>query len=680
MMLRHFMVTALMLLGTPVPAAHAEATGLAPLYGAGARSIPDHYVVVLRKSSDGAQRAAAGSGGRIGYRYKSAMNGFSAVLPPEALDAVRKDPDVAYVQADAVATITEPAASWGLDRVDQRFLPLDGQYNYNSNGEGVHVYVIDTGLHLSHQQFLGRIGNGYDFVDNDTVPQDCHGHGTHVAGTAGGTIHGIAKRVVIHPVRVLDCFGSGSFAAVVAGVDWVSANRIRPAVANMSLGCACTFLPLEQAVERSINERLVTYSIAAGNNDMDACGFSPALVPAAITVGATDTADRRALFGGGFASNWGACLDIFAPGKDITSAWNTGDSATMVLSGTSMAAPHVAGAAALYLQRHPGATPQQVRDAIVGNGTPGVVADPRGSLNVLLYSTFPLQPEPRRAVRADFDGDRRTDVSVWRPADGTWYVLPSSGGGFYGVQWGTAGDQIVPGDYDGDGRTDAAVFRPSEGQWWIRRSGDGGAEVVHFGLATDVRTPADYDGDLRTDIAIWRPDTGAWWIRRSSDGSVQTLTFGQTGDVPVAEDYDGDGSADPAVYRPSSHMWYIWRSSDGGVDITNFGADKDRLVPAAYDAGSGGASKAEVAVWRPADGTWYVQPTPGGGYYGVPFGQQGDRPVPGDYSGDGPTDTAVVRPSGGAAIWYLRQPDGNASVVPFGLDTDIAVPEGYLPV
>jgi subtilisin family serine protease len=278
-------------------------------------------------------------------------------------------------------------ASWGLDRIDQRRLPLDESYSPEGGGSGATAYVIDTGIRASHEDFGGRARSGYDFVDDDANAADCHGHGTHVAGTVGGTDYGVAKGADVVGVRVLDCRGSGTTSQVVAGIDWVTEHAARPAVANLSLGGGPDGV-LDDAVRRSIDSG-VTYSIAAGNGNLlgwpqDACGTSPARVPEAITVGATDRDDARASF-----SNTGSCVDLFAPGVDIISASIGSDSATDTLSGTSMAAPHVTGVAALYLAGHPSAGPAQVRDAVVNAATDGAVGDPRaGSPDRLLHSPY----------------------------------------------------------------------------------------------------------------------------------------------------------------------------------------------------------------------------------------------------------------------------------------------------
>ena len=240
--------------------------------------------------------------------------------------------------------------------------PLSNSYTYNQTGQGVHAYIIDTGIRATHQEFGGRVTNGADFIGDGNGTNDCNGHGTHVAGTTGGTTYGVAKSVTIHAVRVLGCTGSGSTSGVIAGVDWVTANHASPAVANMSLGGGAS-TALDNAVTSSVNSG-VSYAVAAGNSNANACNSSPARAAAAITVGATTSSDARSSF-----SNFGTCLDIFAPGSSITSAWSTSNTATNTISGTSMASPHVAGAIALYLQTNPGASGAAVTSALVNNST-----------------------------------------------------------------------------------------------------------------------------------------------------------------------------------------------------------------------------------------------------------------------------------------------------------------------
>ena len=367
------------------------ATEDAPLMAVSAAAgtpIPGEYIVVMKPSAamrtTSAAQAVGVAAGRVRRTYRAALDGFTASLSEGEAAALARHPNVALVERDQVMTIstTQSGATWGLDRIDQRNLPLSTTYSYTSTGAGVRAYIIDTGIHASHTQFTGRVGTGTDKVDNDNNPADCNGHGTHVAGTVGGTTYGVAKGVTLIGVRVLNCSGSGTTSGVIAGVDWVTANHVKPAVANMSLGGGAS-TALDNAVANSIAAG-VTYAIAAGNSNARACNASPARVPSAITVGATTSTDARASY-----SNWGSCLDLFAPGSSITSAWYTSNTATNTISGTSMATPHVAGVVALYLQGNPSATPATVRNALVANATSGKVTNPRsGSPNLLLFSNY----------------------------------------------------------------------------------------------------------------------------------------------------------------------------------------------------------------------------------------------------------------------------------------------------
>ncbi|HEX6351702.1 MAG TPA: S8 family peptidase [Actinophytocola sp.] len=339
-------------------------------------SVADSYIVVLKDSASVASSLAGEYGAEVGRSYRSALHGFSVHASEAEAKRLAADDAVAYVQQNQKFTINE-TASWGIDRLDQRDLPLDDTYDVADKGDGVTAYVIDTGVQVDHPTFEGRATGGFDAIDGDNDPADGHGHGTHVAGTIGGAEYGVAKGVDIVGVRVLDDSGSGTTEQVVAGIDWVAQNHSGPSVANMSLG-GTVDEALDDAVRGAI-ESGVTFAIAAGNSSADASGFSPARVTEAITVAASDESDAQASF-----SNFGSVVDLYAPGVDITSSWN--DGGTNTISGTSMATPHVAGAAALYLSANPDATPAEVATALTEAATPDKItgASP-GTPNKLLY-------------------------------------------------------------------------------------------------------------------------------------------------------------------------------------------------------------------------------------------------------------------------------------------------------
>ena len=428
------------------PAAAQQADILTP-----ENAILDQYIVVLRADEAArssvsvgalARSMAAAHGGRVTRVYNRAIAGFAVTLPEQAVRALARDPRVRYIEQDSLmfASATQTGATWGLDRIDQRDRPLSGTYTYDTTASSVHAYIIDTGIRRTHTDFGGRVSSqGFTSINDGGGTTDCNGHGTHVAGTVGGATWGVAKGVVLHAVRVLNCSGSGTTSGVIAGVDWVTANHVKPAVANMSLGGGAS-TALDDAVRGSIAAG-VTYSIAAGNSNASACNSSPARVGEALTVGASTSSDARASF-----SNYGSCLDLFAPGSSITSAWSTGDTATNTISGTSMAAPHVAGVAALYLAANPGASPGTVNTAVVNLATTGRLSGiGTGSPNRLLYSRFgdtPTDSPPTASftfvcsgLMCNFDGSGSTDDFgitnwAWDFGDGSGATLPTTSHSF----------------------------------------------------------------------------------------------------------------------------------------------------------------------------------------------------------------------------------------------------------
>lgn len=371
-----------------VPTTPTSAEIPASFSAAGSDVIPGRFIVTLR---DGASPAAvAGDHGvSADYVYSHVLNGFAGSMSEAARSGLLRDARVSRVEPDGIAraSTTQSGATWGLDRIDQRALPLSGTFTYTNTGSGVTAYIIDTGIDYGHAEFGGRATFGYDSFGGNG--DDCNGHGTHVAGTTGGTTYGVAKAVSFKAVRVLDCGGSGTWSGVIAGMDWVTANHAAgaPAVANMSLGGGAN-TSVDDATRRMIADGVAT-AVAAGNGNMggvaqDACKYSPARVAEAMTIGATTKTDAKTSW-----SNYGNCVDWFAPGSGITSAWiGSGSTETNTISGTSMATPHVAGVAALYLQSNPGASPQTVRDALYANTTKGVVTSSKTANNHLLFTNY----------------------------------------------------------------------------------------------------------------------------------------------------------------------------------------------------------------------------------------------------------------------------------------------------
>lgn len=372
----------------------------AQAFGA-SKPIAGRYIVVFTSDvAQPAQEAASmlrGLNATLHHTFTNAIKGFAASIPAAALPALQIHPRVDYIEQDQTVSLHQSSspqtnATWGLDRIDQAVLPLDTQYRFNGTGAGVNAFIIDTGIRADHTEFTGRVLAGYSAVADTNGTNDCNGHGTHVSGTVGGSTWGVAKSVNLIPVRVLDCTGSGSLSGVIAGIDWVAGSALRPAVANMSLGSAKS-TTVNAAVAGAYNKG-VTMVVAAGNSNADACNYSPSSEPTAITVGATTSADARASY-----SNYGSCLDVFAPGTNITSAWNTGSTATNTISGTSMASPHVTGVAAIALQANPMSSPAQIASFITTYATANKISSAgTGSPNRLLYSLASNAPVAAQTV------------------------------------------------------------------------------------------------------------------------------------------------------------------------------------------------------------------------------------------------------------------------------------------
>ncbi|MCE6237898.1 S8 family peptidase [Acinetobacter pittii] len=353
--------------------------------------IKNQYIVILNKdvgsSNEFAQGIAKQHGGKVLQTYDAVLKGFAIYLPDVAgtafVEAMKKNPKVVSIENDTIMKVdatTQSNPDWGLDRIDQRNLPLDSAYSYLQTGSGTTAYIVDTGILTTHQQFSGLVLSGYTAISDGNGTSDCHGHGTHVAGTVGGSTYGVAKNVSLVPIRILGCDGSGASSNVIAGLDWILKNGKKPAVVNMSLGGEAN-TSLDSAVENLFNNGYVMV-VAAGNSNTDACSSSPARVSKAITVAATDNTDTRASY-----SNYGSCVDIFAPGSQINSSWIGSNTATKVLNGTSMATPHVVGVVAEMLQSTPTATPQTISTNLLNQASSNVVKNPSGSPNRLLYKS-----------------------------------------------------------------------------------------------------------------------------------------------------------------------------------------------------------------------------------------------------------------------------------------------------
>jgi subtilisin family serine protease len=546
------------------------------------RSIPNEYIVVLAPGEDGdaiGPEAARTYGGRLQRVYRAALKGFSIRLSPAAAERLADDPRVLFVEEDAVVEVEQSAATWGLDRIDQRLLPLDGLAHLGASGSdasglGVDVHVVDTGIRVTHQEFGGRAFNAGDFVDDDENPStdagnddaipgvpdgdDCHGHGTHVAGTIGGATYGVAENVRLYGYRVFNCTGTGSVSKLLTALDTIALQSLRPAVVNLSLSSEPSDA-IDEAVRNGIAAGIVVVA-AAGNSNYDAQYYSPARVEEAITVGATAANDTRASF-----SNFGAVVDLFAPGMSVLSAWRSSNTATQSLSGTSMAAPHVAGAAALYLERNPLSTPEDTRNALVTSATRNVVPSPAGGPSILL-------------LYAGGVADTPPDVSLVAPNTSVKVFTATP----YTIEW-TADDADGFGSFDvlfsTDGGTSYAPLPGCSGLAENERScvwampgpvtNKGRIKVIGYdALGTPGQDVSDVNFSIvagAATVTVSSPNTAVKWARGSRHEIKWSHNVGSNAFMRIELSRDG-GTTFPEVLAASvkntsssagSFFWYV---------------------------------------------------------------------------------------------------------------------------
>lgn len=542
---------------------------------AGPHGIPDHYIVVFKLAVADVDQTVDDISKRQNVvarnRYKHAIRGFAARLSPSQLEALRNDSRVDYIEQDQTATVvaTQLNATWGLDRTDQRTLPLNTTYTYNHNGAGVDVYILDTGIRQTHVDFGGRAITGYDAITPGGAADDMNGHGTHVAGTIGGSTYGVAKGVRLIAVRVLGANGSGAYSQIIAGVDWVTGHHTtRPAVANMSLGGPVSSA-LDYAVRNSIADG-VTYCVAAGNSTVDASTKSPAHVAEAVTVGATDRYDRFASF-----SNFGAIVDLLAPGVGITSDYYTSNTAVVSMSGTSMAAPHVAGAAAVYLAANPGATPAQVQTGLIASATGGLVTSvPYGTPNRLLYSmtsTTVVTPPTAPTLLSPANGA----ASMVSPVTVSWNA--STGASSYRVQVSTVPEfTTLTADRPGLATTSTSLSGLAASttyHWRVNAENSTGTSawsaVRSFTTAAGARpnaptlaSPVNGANNVpRTATLRWNASTGAtsYRVQVSTSSAFSTMIADRSGLTATSTTISGLGS----------HVYYYWRVSATNANGTS---------------------------------------------------------------------------------------------------------------
>jgi subtilisin len=624
---------------------------------------------------------------------------FACAVDAAALEWMRDNPEISSVQKD-VAIVPGLVES----------IPIVGAapaWSAGFSGNGQTVAILDTGVDKNHSFLTGRViseacysgsagaslcpggvtaSTAVDSGLNCPVSIDGCGHGTHVAGIAAGrgtSFNGVAKDANIIAIQIFSVINVPSGSPILVGgeSDMLNAlERVRTlagtmnniAAVNLSLqtgeqfttNCDGAHAATKAAIDNLLSLKIATI-VASGNSGFTSALTSPACISTAVSVGSTDdgslgtTADAVSSF-----SNSSNLLHLLAPGQWINSSvpGNVFENEW----GTSMAAPHVAGAFAVLRQRRPSAHVNEIRDTLLATGQP--ITDSRNSIVKPRINVFDALQMTARKTVYDYDGDGKSDVSTFRPEDGVWYLNRSTAG-VVGLQWGTSTDKLAPADYDGDAKTDVAVYRPSEGRWYIFNSSTSTFSSAIWGAATDIPTPSDYDNDGRADIAIFRPSDGTWWLSRTTVGTI-VYQFGTSGDHPVVGDYDGDGSADIAAFRPSTGVWYIFRSTLGPIGY-QFGVGTDKVAPSDYD----GDGKTDIAVYRPSEGRWYIVNSASPTYPAYLFGASTDIPTPADYDGDGKADIAIFRPSDGN--WWINRTTAGLIVQQFGQNGDRPTPNAF---